>query len=309
MTRNQHERPATGDEQPETSNEQPVTSNQKMAACPNCQQQIPEISAGKFCPFCGAPLSGASLSPEATPPSFGEVGPSVPETTPANALGASTPAQEFAVPGAVPSSYVHWEDRQRLGFLPAFSQTWSDSVFRPAEFFRRAPKTGNLGSALLYAILVVTTGGLLSIFWQYLFWDTFSNWQDLENIIGQEISRDILGTWALLLPIFAIISIFITSFIFHVCLMIIGSSRNGYEATLRGLCYSYGPYLFVIVPFCGGVIAGVWTFVLMIIGWREMHESTTGRVVLAVLLPFILCCGAILMLAWSLAGFFNRLAP
>jgi hypothetical protein len=273
-----------------------------MAACPNCHQQIPEISELKFCPFCGGSLALET----ATTPSEGNE-PIVPESTPTGAASAAAPAYEFSAPSPAPQSYVPWEDRQRLGFLPAFSQTWSDSVFRPAEFFRRAPKTGNVGAALLYAILIVTTAGLLSIFWQYLFWDRFSNWENLESIIGMEISRSILGVWAVLLPFSAIIALFISSFIFHLCLMIVGSSKNGYEATLRGLCYSYGPYLFVLIPFCGSLIAGVWTFVLMIIGWRELHESTTGRVLFAVLLPFILCCGAVMMLLWSFAGLYNRL--
>jgi hypothetical protein len=273
-------------------------SNKKMPNCPNCHQQIPEISEGKFCPFCGA-----ALTLETPPPA------NVSEPAASPPTGAVDPEPYHAASGETATPGVPWEDRRRLGFLPAFSQTWSDSVFHPVEFFRRAPKTGNVGAALLYAILIVTTGGLLSIFWQYLFWDTFSNWQDLESIIGQEISRDILGFWALLLPIFAVISLFISSFICHLCLMIVGSSKNGYEATLRGLCYSYGPYLFVLIPFCGSVIAGVWTFVLMIIGWRELHESTTGRVLFAVLLPFLLCCGAIIMLVWSFAGLFNRLSP
>jgi hypothetical protein len=276
-----------------------------MAACPNCQQQVPEISELKFCPFCGG-----LLTPETATAPSAQNEPAAPVPTPAGAetTELATPAPEFSAQSTTPQSYVPWEDRQRLGFLPAFSQTWSDSVFRPAEFFRRAPKTGNVGAALLYAILIITTGGLLSIFWQYLFWDRFSNWQDLESVIGQEISRDILGFWALLLPIFAVISLFISSFVFHLCLMIVGSSKNGYEATLRGLCYSYGPYLFVLIPFCGSLIAGVWTFVLMIVGWRELQESTTGRVLFAVLLPFILCCGAILMLLWSFAGLYNRLS-
>ncbi len=267
-----------------------------MAACPNCHQQIPEISAGKFCPFCGAPLLPEAVT---APFAAGE---------PTGAAGASTSAPESVAPGAVPQSYVHWEDRQRLGFLPAFSQTWSDSVFRPTEFFRRAPKAGNLGAALLYAVLIGTAGGLLSIFWQYLFWDSLSNWESLGRITGQEISRNLLGFWALLIPFVAIISIFIASFIFHICLMITGSSRNGFEATLRGYCYSCGPYLFVLAPVCGGLLAVVWQYVLMVIGWRELHESTTGRVLFAALLPFILCCGAIMMFAWSLTGLFNRLS-
>lgn len=275
-----------------------------MALCPNCHQQFPEVSAGKFCPFCGA-----SLSPETTTaPAAGSV-PTTSEATPKEAAEPITPAQEFYTPSPAPPSYVPWEDRQRLGFLPAFSQTWSDSVFRPAEFFRRAPKTGHVGSAVLYAILIATTGGLLSIFWEYLFWDSFANWQSLESLIGQEINRSILGFWALLIPFIAIISIFVASFIFHLCLMLSGSSRNGFEATLRGYCYSYGPYLFVLVPICGGAIALVWQYVVMIIGWRELHESTTGRALFAALLPFFVCCGAIIMLVWSVAGLFNRLSP
>ncbi|MGH7598495.1 MAG: hypothetical protein ACREOI_19235, partial [bacterium] len=64
-----------------------------MAACPNCQQQVPEISAGKFCPFCGA-----SLSPEtATTPSAGSE-PLAPEPTPTGAAELAVPAQEFSAP-------------------------------------------------------------------------------------------------------------------------------------------------------------------------------------------------------------------
>ncbi|MDZ7292167.1 MAG: YIP1 family protein [candidate division KSB1 bacterium] len=201
-----------------------------------------------------------------------------------------------------------WEDRERLGFLPAFSQTWSDSVFHPVEFFRRLPKSGNVGSALLYAILIGVTGGILSLFWQYLFWDSWSSLPELERMLGQEISRDLLGFVALLIPISTVIFVFIASVIYHVCLVITGSSRHGFEATLRGFCYSYGPYLFVLVPMCGGLIALIWQYILMVIAWRELHESTTGRVLLAVFLPLLLCCGAILVFAWSLAGWLSRFA-
>jgi hypothetical protein len=244
-----------------------------MTQCPSCHQQIPEISLGKFCPFCGASL----LPPSTTPPSL----PVEPEPKPLGFAGEASAGDES------PQYYVPWEDRRRLGFLPAFSQTWSDSVFRPAEFFRRVPKAGKLGDALLYGLLIGVAGGMLSLFWEYMFWDSFKEFGDLRNFFGEEFNRDLLGLAAVLVPFFTVVAIFIASFIFHVCLMITGSVRNGFEATLRGLCYSYGPTR--AVPVCGGLIAVVWQYVLTIIAWREPHESTT-RVVLATLLPLILCC-------------------
>jgi hypothetical protein len=275
-----------------------------MAACPNCRQQIPEISEGKFCPFCGAPFL----------PEMNDALPSSPEEKAHQQVGTTGPGGEPSPAGqpmadvAEPRGYVHWEDRHRVGFLQAFGQTWSDSTFRPAEFFRRLPKTGNLGAALLYALLVGTTAGILSLFWQYLFWDSWleNSWPDityLESLLGEEISRDFLGVVALLVPFFTLVGIFISSFIYHVCLLITGSGRHGLEATIRGYCYSYSAYLFVLFPFCGSLIALAWQYVLLVIGWREMHESTTGRVLLAVLLPFILCCGAFLFLGFLLARF------
>jgi len=263
-----------------------------MATCPNCQQQIPEISELKFCPFCGG-----SLNAENQPPAPRSVSPAPGELAPA-------PAPSYqAAPEAV--FYVPWEDRQRLGFLPAFSQTWSDSVFRPAEFFRRVPRAGNLGSALLYCCLIGITGSMLSLFWSYLFWSS-SDMEKIQEIFWGGFNRDMLGYFAILVPFLTIIGVFVVSFIYHICLMITGSSRNGFEATLRGYCYSYGPYLLTIIPQCGGLIALVWQCFLLVNAWREMHESTTGRIVIAVLLPLIFCCGLTFLLILGLAGLIGR---
>jgi len=265
-----------------------------MAVCSNCHQQIPEISAGKFCPFCGASLASEPapvLSPVSTP---SEPAAPVPEPIPF-----SPPEPTL---GAIP-----WEQRQQLGFLTAFSQTWSESVFRPTAFFRRAPKTGNLGAALLYGMLIAMTGTMLSLFWTYWFWDASPEVEKFQEWLGEGFNRDTLRLVALLAPVGTIIWIFLAAFIYHVCLMITGSSKNGFEATLRGFCYSYGPHLFSMIPQCGAVIAMVWQLVLMVIAWRELHESRTGRVVVAVILPLLLCCGFVTAGLVSVAGLISRL--
>jgi len=265
-----------------------------MASCPNCHQQIPEISEGKFCPFCGV-----ALSAEIKLPSPISESPSMEESP-------SASSREYSAPTSEPAGNVPWEDRHRLGFLPAFSQTWSDSVFRPTEFFRRVPKTGNLGSALLYCGLIGIAGNMLSLFWAYWLWESSPELEKFYQLFGMDYNREMLVYIALLVPILTMIGVFIAAAIYHLCLMITGGNKYGFETTLRGFCYSYGPHLFAVIPQCGGLIAFLWQIVLTIIAWREMHESTTGRVVIAVLLPLIFCCGLIILFAVSLAGLISR---
>jgi hypothetical protein len=274
-----------------------------MAVCPNCHQQLPEISEGKFCPFCGWSLSGAAFSPE-------NVSIVSPISPPPDTNAQGTPAEPPAA-AAEPDSYVPWEDRQRLGFLPAFGQTWSDSVFHPVEFFRRLPKSGNLSAALFYALTVGMTAWLLLIFWEYLFWDSLTNLKNFQSFekFDVELDRESLRRAALLAPVFIVMFVGIAASIFHICLLITGGARHGFEATFRGICYSFGPGLFGLFPFCGGFIALAWGLLLMVIAWRELHESSTGRVLLAATLPFLFCCGTTLALTWSLAALFNPFGP
>ena len=113
------------------------------------------------------------------------------------------------------------------------------------------------------------------------------------------------------LPFHQAFAIFIGSAIMHLCLMIVGGNHNGYKTTFRAVSYSYSAYLFGIIPFIGLVIGGIYTFILTIIGVREGHGISTGKAVLAVLLPalviFVLIIVAILfvMMFFGSMGFFG----
>ena len=50
------------------------------------------------------------------------------------------------------------------------------------------------------------------------------------------------------------------------------------------------------------MIAVVWNIVLECIGLARAHETDTGKAVMAVLLPIIVCCGGAMLLA-ILGGF------
>lgn len=257
--------------------------------CTNCQKEIPENVQGNFCPYCGAVLS------EPIAPEFETTSPA-PQDSPST----------FSSPEPEPEYYVHWEDREQLGFLHAFSQTWSEVTFRPTDFFRKASPLGNFGSALLFAFMTSMVSTLISLFWQYQFWGSFNELEQFKEVFGAEFGRDFLRIMALFSPFIVLVSIFFASFVYHLSLLVCGSGRSGWEATFRAICYSYGPSLFACVPWCGGLIAGVWQFVVMIIGWREMHDSSAGRVVLAAFLPFLVCCGLLVLLVYQFAALFSN---
>jgi hypothetical protein len=72
----------------------------------------------------------------------------------------------------------------------------------------------------------------------------------------------------------------------------VGGAKRPFETTFRVMCFeagSVGPLM--IVPICGGMIAGIWGIVVRCIGIARAHETDIGRAVLAVFLPVIVCCG------------------
>lgn len=263
--------------------------------CKNCQREIPENVQGQFCPYCGAALSTEALFEyDAAQPA---ASPEPPSPLSFSQFPPSTPAPEY---------YVHWEDRDRLGFIRAFGQTWSEVTFRPTDFFRKASPLGHFGSALLFAFIIGMVSSLISLFWQYQFWGSLGELKQFEEMFGVEIGRDFLRLLALFSPFIVIVSLFISSFIYHVSLLLVGGGKNGWEATFRAICYSYGPRLFDCIPWCGGLIAMLWQFVVMVIGWRELHNTSMSRAVFAALLPFLVCCALITLLVYQFAAFFSK---
>jgi hypothetical protein len=96
---------------------------------------------------------------------------------------------------------------------------------------------------------------------------------------------------------------FIASAILHVCLMIVGGAKQSFETTFRVVCFAEGSVSpLLVIPFCGGLVVGIWKIILYCIGLARAHETDTGRAVIAVLLPLIVCCGGLLLLIFGVLG-------
>jgi hypothetical protein len=95
-----------------------------------------------------------------------------------------------------------------------------------------------------------------------------------------------------LTPLLLACGLFIGSGILHLCLMMLGGAHRPFETTFRVVCFSSGAtQLFSMIPFCGGYVAGIYNLVLECIGLTRAQETTTGKALLAIFLPMIVCCG------------------
>jgi hypothetical protein len=109
----------------------------------------------------------------------------------------------------------------------------------------------------------------------------------------------------ILVPLTIIFSLILGSIVTHVCLMIVGGNKKGFQTTFRAISYAFSGNLFAIIPFIGSTIGGIYFLILTIIGLRESHATSTGKAVLAVFLPLIVGVG-LAILAMTFVPFFFR---
>ncbi len=188
-----------------------------------------------------------------------------------------------------------WENRGEDGVLKAWWNTVSGVLVAPTDTFRQMRRTGGILPPLLFYSLTAYTSGAISSIYSYFFNQFGSRFQPPtgSELAFQPPDPAMILIWSLLLllilvPLFA----FVLSGIVHLCLMLFGGARHGFETTFRTGCYSWGAVsVFMLLPVCGSFIQLIWGIVAMSLGLAAAHETQTGRAVGAVLLPLIICCG------------------
>ncbi|PYK69123.1 MAG: hypothetical protein DME45_03795 [Verrucomicrobia bacterium] len=221
---------------------------------------------------------------------------------------AAPPPPQDASPGSIPPvttagarSGLPWDDRQEKGFFTAFIETLQMVLIRPAEAFTVMKREGGFGEPLIYAVVGGSVGAIVAFLFSLLF-HSFGMFAGQRNPLGAMAGMGIgsIG-FIVLVPLAIVIVLFIGAGIVHLCLMIVGGANQPFETTFRVLAFTQGSTgVLQLIPVCGGVIAAVWAIVVNCIGLARAHETDTGRAVLAVLLPLILCCGGAIVLVMML---------
>ena len=222
----------------------------------------------------------AGATPPPPPPVTSTITPAPPPQTPADRAG------------------LPWDEREQRGWFTAFIETLQMVLTRPDSAFRSMRTEGGLIGPLIYALIGGCAGGLVSFLYSIGFQSiglTSARRDTFAVLTGMGVGSVV---FVVLLPVLIVIGLFIGGAIVHLCLMIVGGANKTFETTLRVLAFtqgSTGPLQ--MVPLCGGLIAGIWGVVVNCIGLARAHETDTGRAVLAVFLPLIVCCGGAIALA------------
>ena len=203
-----------------------------------------------------------------------------------------TESWEFDTEQALTPDRFPWPPSEEGPILTAFAATWKGATFDPGSFFARTPRDGGTGAALLYylAIGILVAGATL-------FWDTmpFMAGAGPQETWAAELGYGSVSPLVrfLLAPAILLFAVAISSGVVHLLLLIFNGAAHGFGTTVRVFCYAYSPAIFGVVPLLGGLIGGIWSVVLVIIGLREAHETDAWKTVAAVLLPL---AGAIILL-------------
>jgi len=91
-----------------------------------------------------------------------------------------------------------------------------------------------------------------------------------------------------LIAILAVIFLFIGGIWLHIWVYIVGG-RKGYMHTVKALAYGSTPGMIIgWIPVIGPFIGGIWTLVLEVLSVREIHQISTARAAIAVILSVII---------------------
>lgn len=187
-----------------------------------------------------------------------------------------------------------WEHRSEIGFFTAAWETIKGVLTTPSETFSNMKREGGLGGPLLFNVIFGSIGAIAGILYQTLITQATGTVPPAANTPEAAVTAWMAGAGmiflAVLMPVLLAISAFITSGITHLSLMICGGAKQPYETTFRVCSYATGASgLLQVIPFCGAIASSIWGFVVLCIGLARAHEISTGRAVLAVLLPAIVC--------------------
>jgi hypothetical protein len=187
--------------------------------------------------------------------------------------------------------YTPWESGE--GFIAAFFRTTQEVLFSPTKFFKKVALGEGYGPPFIFAMISGVIGIGVILLWQWLFFSGM-----VPSQIRSLAAYSLVPILAIILiPFWVAFCVILGSGVTHLCIMIVGGNRKGFEATFRALSYSYSAMLFYIVPVMGNFAGGIYLLILAIIGVREGHQISTGKAVLAVLLPLIVASGLGILLA------------
>jgi hypothetical protein len=198
-----------------------------------------------------------------------------------------------------------WETAEPPPVFSAAFESIKQVLSKPVETFQAMPCEGGIGKPLRFYLLVAWISNAAAILYQaaatLINPEIFSN-EELKGLPHYAVFLVFAGL-ILFMPLFLVLGSFVSSGVFHLALMLVGGAKKPFETTYRVFCYASGSTSALqLIPICGGWFYSVASLVYCVIGLKEAHRTELWRPILAVLLVFLICCGAIFGLSALAVG-------
>ena len=190
-------------------------------------------------------------------------------------------------PGVIP-----WEDPGRP-WPGALVDTVRLLVTTPRRAYEGVPVSGDVLRPVLFALALGWLGLVFTAMWELTLGSAMRGMMPGGGSDFEGPKRLLYLAMIPLGPLYVAVGLLIGSAILHVALLLVGGAKSGYVATLRVVCYAQAASIGLVLPFCGGMVAGLGYLVLEVIGLSVLHRISPGKAVLAVLIPSALCCACI----------------
>ena len=197
-------------------------------------------------------------------------------------------------------SQLPWDYREDLGWMKAWFRSLSAILLRPGVTFSTAKPDGDVGGSILFSLLAwllafLPTFAVFAFFGAMIpamFGDSSNTTPVIRAILMGSVA--FMALMVLLLAVFGMVFTIIMAAFDHLVMLMFGKPR-GFDTTLRGAALSLAPYLLGLIPVCGLYIAPIWSIVVRVFAYKELHRTTAGVAVLGALaVPIVmavLMCG------------------
>ena len=177
--------------------------------------------------------------------------------------------------------------------INSFSDVARRVVLNPTTFFAELPRRGNLAGPLVFALICIEISAILgALLGELLFLFGVGARQPGFNPNPQNLwfpsifAPEATVVSIIIAPIVGTIGIVVAAGIQQLLVgLVVGATNSGFGATFRVASYTQVTGLVNWIPIVGPLLA-LYGVYLSIVGIREMHQTTTGKAALVILLPF-----------------------
>jgi hypothetical protein len=176
-------------------------------------------------------------------------------------------------------------------------------LLSPVETFQKVRKA-DLGDALKYYMILVVIHAVLNVIISLValsaIWAAFSSiFESLGIAVPAMVGFGIIIAAILMIFVYLLV-LFIGAAWLHLWVYLLGG-RKGYIETLKAIGYGNTPFMLLgWIPLIGFVIGMFWSFILAILGVRELQTMSTGRAAGAVILAVVVFFLIVILLAAAL---------